>query len=94
MQYERLLSLLEQTAEKLSIRIDYDDLQKGEVSTPGGFFKLRGEKYILIHRDLSVKEKVDLLCRILAEMDTENTHLPPEIRERIERVRHRGTSQQ
>lgn len=76
--------MLEQTAERLSIKLGYDDLRKGEVATPGGIFMLRGEKRILIHKGLTVRDKIELLTEILSSVDTEGVHLPPEVRDRIE----------
>ena len=69
------------------MKLDYDDLRKGEVNTPGGAFVLRGKKHILVHKNLSVKEKVEVLVEILVGMDTEGVHMPPEARERIEEAR-------
>jgi hypothetical protein len=84
---EALLSILEETAARLSVKLDYDDLRRGEVNTPGAAFVLRGERHILIHRHLSTKEKVEVLTEILAGFDTEGVHLPPEVRERIDSAR-------
>ncbi len=84
-----ILPLLEEAAEKLSIKISYDDLRKGEINTPGGSFVLKGERRIIIHKKLSVREKVDVLMEILSEMDFDAVHLPVEIRERLERIRSR-----
>lgn len=83
MKDEALLNILEETAEKLSIKLSYDDLKKGEIATHGGIFVLRGEKRIIIHKNLSVSDKVDVLTDILSGIDTEGVHLPPEVRERI-----------
>lgn len=83
MKDETLLSILEETAEKLSIKLSYEDLRKGEVATHGGIFILRGEKRIIVHKSLTVSDKVDVLIDILAGVDTEGIHLPPEVRERI-----------
>jgi len=85
MKDESILNLLEETAEKLSIKLGYDDLRKGVVATPGGIFVLRGEKRILIHKGLTVKEKIDVLTDILSDVDTEAVHLPPDVRERLDR---------
>jgi hypothetical protein len=84
---EALLNILEETVTRLSIKLEYDDLRKGEVNTPGGAFVLRGKKHILLHKNLSVKEKVEVLTEILAGVDTEGVHIPPEVRERIEQAR-------
>lgn len=87
MKDEALLEILEQAAEALSIKLGYEDLRKGEVNTDGGLFLLRGEKRILIHKGLKVKDRVDVLTRILSSLDTEGVHLPPVARRRIEEAK-------
>ncbi len=87
MKDEALLRILEEAVEKLSIKLEYDDLRKGEVNTPGGMYKLRGRNHILLHRGLSASEKVDMLSRILSGLDTEGVHLPPEVRKRLDSSR-------
>jgi hypothetical protein len=87
MKDDALLEILEQAVESLSIKLGYEDLRKGEVNTDGGLFLLRGEKRILIHKDLKVKDRVDVLTRILASLDTDRVHLPPAVRKRIEKVK-------
>jgi len=84
MKETELLELLEQTVEKLSITLGYDDLRKGAINTTGGAFVLRGEKHILLHKHLPTDEKIELLSEILSGMDTEQLHLPPVLRQRIE----------
>jgi len=85
MKDEALLEFLEEAAERLSIKLGYEDLRKGEVATPGGIFMLRGERRILIHKGLSVEDKVDCLSDILSNLDLEGIHLPPEVRERLDK---------
>jgi len=87
MKDEALLTKLEETAEKLSIKLGYEDLCKGVVCTHGGMFKLRGEHRILIHKGLNVKDRIEVLTDILSGIDTEGVHLPPDVRERLERHR-------
>lgn len=84
MKEQDLLNLLEEAFQKLSIRLDYEDLRKGEVNTDGGMFMLKGEKRVLVHKGLSVEDKVEVLTRVLARMDTESLHLPPAVRKRLE----------
>ncbi len=79
-----ILSCLEEAAEKLSIKVDYDDLKRGDVDTAGGIFVLRGERRILIHRGLHVREKVSILAELLADMNIDGIHLPPEVRKMLE----------
>ncbi|HHL39308.1 MAG TPA: hypothetical protein ENJ37_02270 [Deltaproteobacteria bacterium] len=85
-----LLELLEDAARKLSMKVEYDDLRKGEVNTPGGAFRLRDERRILIHKGLSAAEKAELLTEILSDFDTEAVHLPTEVRRRLEEARARS----
>ncbi len=84
MKAELLLEKLEETARRLSIKVDYDDLHKGEVRTSGGLFTLKGEQRILIHKKLSTKERAEVLLGLLARLDTEGIHIPDAIRKRLE----------
>ncbi len=87
MKDETRLEILEDTARKLSIKLSYEDLRKGVVDTQGGIFRLRDERRIIIHKNLSIAEKIDVLLDILSGLDTEGIHLPPDVRESIEGVR-------
>jgi len=84
MKDELLLEKLEETAERLSVKVNYDDLHKGEIRTNGGIFTLKGEERILIHKKLSTKERVEILLRLLSGLDTEGLHLPDTVRKRLE----------
>ncbi len=84
MKDELLLEKLEETAGKLSIKVDYDDLHKGDIRTNGGIFTLKGEQRILIHKKLSLKDRVAVLLGLLSILDTESLHLPDAVRKRIE----------
>lgn len=93
MKDDTLLTTLEETAQKLSIQVEYDDLKKGAVDTPGGLFTLKGEKRILLHKGLSPPERVRVLTELLAAEEIENIHLPIEVRELLENERERGMKQ-
>jgi len=84
MKDEALLEKLEETAGRLSIKLSYENLHKGEVRTNGGLFTLKGEERILLHKKLSTKERVAMLLRLLSGLDTEALHLPDTVRKRIE----------
>ena len=71
MKDDEILKQLEEKARNLSVLIEYDDLRKGAVNTPGGAFLLRGKKHILVHKHLSLKEKIELLTEILSNMEKE-----------------------
>jgi hypothetical protein len=81
---ESILNILEETAEMLTIKLDYEDLRRGVVNTDGGIFTLKGDKRILIHKGLGVKDKVKMLASILSTLDTDGIHIPPAVRKRLE----------
>lgn len=94
MKDDTLLQALEEAAERLDIKLSYEDLLKGVVATHGGMFMLRGEKRIIIHKGLHVKDKIELLTELLAEVNTEAIHLAPEVRDRIEKAKLKAASKQ
>ncbi len=87
MKAEELLNLLEETAERLTVKLDYDDVRKGVVTSYGDSYILRGERRILIDKSLDTGERADLLIKILAKFDTEGVFLAPEVRTRIDEAR-------
>ena len=90
MKTEALLTLLEETAERLSIKLDYDHIRKGVVTSPGGSYRLNGKDCILIEKSLTAKERAELLTSLLSKYETDDIFLPPEIRDRFEKVRAEG----
>lgn len=82
-----LLNVLEEAFEKLGVRLDYEDLRRGEVNTDGGICVLKGEKRALIHKGLSIEDRADVLMKILSSMDTEAVHLPPAVRKRLDELK-------
>jgi len=87
MKDEEILNTLEEALERLSIRLAYEDLRKGEVNTSGGLCVVRGEKRALIHKGLSVKDRIEVLAAILSGLDTEAIHLPPAVRKKLDKNR-------
>lgn len=87
MKNEQILNMLEEAAERLSIKLTYENLHVGEVNTTGGICELRGERRMIVHKGLTVKEKIEVLTDLLATVDTEEVHLAPGIRERLESAR-------
>lgn len=87
MKSEAILDILEDTLRRMSVKLTYEDLRKGEVNTNGGMFLLRGEKRIIVHKGLCVDDKIDVLVDILTGMDTESIHLPPAVRKLLDGAR-------
>ena len=76
----RLLQELEAVASQLSVEIRHEDLE----GSRGGLFRLRGQTCILLDRELSLPERVDLMARALARLPLDDVFLRPAVREYLE----------
>ena len=76
----RLLQELEAVASQLSVEIRHEDLD----GSRGGLFRLRGQTCILLDRELSLPERVDLMARALARLPLDGVFLRPAVREYLE----------
>ena len=93
MKAETFLTIMEELAGRLGIKLSYEDLHKGEVSTHGALFTLRGAKRIIIHKGLAPGERGDLLAELLAHEDLDSVHVAPEVRARLEKsLTHKNVS--
>ncbi len=80
MNEEDLLQELENLAAKLALNLRYE---KGDFQ--GGFYRYKEKQQIVINKDLSTRQKVNILARELKAMiDLENFYLLPALREVIE----------
>jgi hypothetical protein len=81
MENVQLLQSLEAVADELSVEIRHEDLE----GSRGGLFRLRGHCCILVDRNSSVAERVDLLVRSLSQLPLDGVFMPPAVREMLER---------
>ena len=85
MKQELILHHLEELAKKLSIKICYEELKKQGILYKGGLCKIKGEERIIVGRNLTVAEKVDILAGELSKFNIEDIYLPPAIQEILKR---------
>ncbi len=79
-----LLKLIEDVIrDRLSVRLEYDDLRRAELNTTGGSFVFRNQRYIVVHKHLPVREKIAVLTEILADMNIDCSTLPDEVARRV-----------
>ena len=81
MKQEIVLHHLEELAERLSVEISYEDLKKEGISFKGGSCKIKGKERIIISRNLTAAEKVDILAIELSRYDIESVYIPPAVKE-------------
>ena len=76
----QLLQTLEAVADDLGVEIRREDLE----GSRGGLCRLRGRPCILVDRDLTLPERVDLVARSLARLPLDGVYMPPVVREYVE----------
>ena len=80
MKQELILEQLEDLAEKLSIKLQYEDLKKSGIKLRGGSCRVVEEKRIIIDKRLKVNEKVEILANELSKLNLENVFISPRIK--------------
>ncbi len=81
MKQELILHHLEELAEKLSIKVVYEDLKKEGITSKGGLCKVKGEDRIIVNKNLTTADRVDMLANELSKFDTDHLYIPPAIKE-------------
>lgn len=80
-----ILQNLEAIAEKLNIKVNYENLRKRHVFSKGGFCRLKEDKIVIIDNTLNLSEKIDVLADALSQLDLEDMYMPPAVRKIIDR---------
>ncbi|RMF95323.1 MAG: hypothetical protein D6734_05745 [Candidatus Schekmanbacteria bacterium] len=80
MKQELILEQLEELAEKLSIKVQYEDLKKAGIKLRGGSCRVEDENRIIIDKRLRINEKVEILANELSKLNLENVYIPPRIK--------------
>ena len=75
-----ILQNLEGVAEKLGIKVNYENLRKRRVFSKGGLCRLKQDRMVIIDTALNLSEKIDILANALSQFDLEDIYLPPAVR--------------
>ncbi|QPJ66380.1 MAG: hypothetical protein G3M78_13640 [Candidatus Nitrohelix vancouverensis] len=87
------LQALEQVARKLSINIEVTRFEESEIQTQSGHCKLRGQDLILLDRNLTPKETIEIFLTTFLKFDLENVYLPAWLREEMDARQSSDTNQ-
>jgi len=87
-----ILQNLEAIAEKLDIKVNYENLRKRHVFSKGGFCRLKEDKIVIIDTTLNLSEKIDVLADALSQLDLEDIYMPPVVRKILDRKSTKKTS--
>ena len=80
---EEIMKALEGVAERLSIRVHYEEMKAFEFRVEDGSCRVKGETSIFIDRKRPLKEKISILVKELQKFDLEDIYIPPLLREKI-----------
>lgn len=75
-----VLSKLEDLADRLGIKLRYENLARGPFRSSGGYCRLENDHLILIDKNDSKKRKIKLLAKSLGRFDLETVFVPPALR--------------
>ena len=75
-----ILQNLEGIAEKLNLKVSYENLRKLRVFSKGGLYRFKDDRTVLIEKSLILSEKIDTLADALAQFDLEEIFIPPAVR--------------
>lgn len=81
-----LLDALIETFERLGMSVRFEALSVEDVRGKGGKCRVREREMIIIEKDLSTREKVEVLAAELSRMDCDDIFLPPNVREALEKA--------
>ncbi len=81
MDEEVLLTLLEDLASGLGIKVRYESMDSEAAFSSGGLCRIRGKPVIIVNRKAALPEKIQILARALNRMDLGPVYMKPALRE-------------
>ena len=75
---------MKEVAAKLSIEIVTKNLFDQEISIQSGYCKAKGKDMVILDKQLTPEEQVEVILNTLKQFDLETIYLPSWIRESIE----------
>ena len=75
---------MKEVAAKLSIEIVTKNLFDQEISIQSGYCKVKGRDMVILDKQLTPEEQVEVILNTLKQFDLETIYLPSWIRESIE----------
>ncbi len=82
MKPEQITEALEQAAAHLGVRVRYETMT-GDTAGSGGLCKLKGQWCVIIDRKTPPSDRAAVLVEALANFNTDEVYLPPQIRDAL-----------
>ena len=77
---------LEEIAEKVNLKVNYENLRKLHIFSKGGFYRLQEDHIVLIENTLNLSEKIEILADALGNYDLEEISMPTAVRKILVRT--------
>jgi hypothetical protein len=81
----QLYQHLQETAEKLGIRVSEQNLRTTGVNARSGLCRVKGESIFIMDKNLPVRQKTEILADCLRQMPLEDVYLVPAVRNYLEK---------
>ena len=75
---------LEILADRLGITVRYEPLKIDGALHTGGYCRVRGQDFVIIHKKASPREKVQVLVQALKRFDLSHLYVLPTVRKLME----------
>lgn len=72
---KKRLRELEDIAEKLGVRVIFDNLE-----TEGGYCRCHKDKYIIVNKKLNTEYQINVLAKAMKKLPLEDIYIKPELR--------------
>jgi hypothetical protein len=80
-----ILQHLEETAEKLNIKVCNVNLHRDAYHLKSGLCKIKGEYRIIVDKNIHLSEKIDAFIDALQEFDIDSVYIHPYVRKLLEK---------
>jgi hypothetical protein len=78
------LSQLEELAERLGITVRYESLRAEGFVHTGGYCRVKGRDFVIVHKKATVREKIHILAEALKRHDLGQLYILPSLRELLD----------
>jgi hypothetical protein len=82
---KKILEMLEDLAQRLSIELRYEPIKKGTGYSEGGLCQLKGRYILIINPSLSIKDRIRLLRDAVRRFDLSAIYMKPWLRRYLEK---------
>lgn len=78
---QKLLEQLEELAEKLGLKVRYEQIKKESSFYPGGLCRVKDENIIIINSKAPPEDKIDAFVEALGNFDLTDVFMRPALRD-------------